>query len=187
MSRRSPRSYISRPFPDATRGRSEAGGMGRRLSGVEDDDGDDAVGVALVLVVARIDLREARPVARALLVARPAGTHRAALPADLDLDLRARHQVVEPGRVLVGPALARHDHQPVAVVEVDQWLDALLAALAALVMEQQDRRLAHARAEPPTARAVDGDVGTRHDVEQLPEGRGGGRRLHGRDSMVRRR
>src|SRR5215210_3669119 len=31
MSRRSPRSYISRTFPDAMRGRSETGGMGRRL------------------------------------------------------------------------------------------------------------------------------------------------------------
>src|SRR3954447_1913177 len=116
MSRRSPRSYISRTFPDATRGRSETGGMGRRLSGVEDDDGDDAVGVALVLLVARIDLREARPVGRGLPFPRPPGPPRAPLPADLDLDLRARHQVVEPGRVLVGPTLARHDHQPVAVV-----------------------------------------------------------------------
>src|SRR3954447_9600479 len=60
MSRRSPRSYISRTFPDARRGRSQSGdspsgrspeglpgsrgGMGRRLSGLEDDDGDHAVG-----------------------------------------------------------------------------------------------------------------------------------------------
>src|SRR4051812_32696240 len=53
MSRRSPRSYISRTFPDARRGRSETGGMGRRLLGLEDDDGDDAVGLALVVRVAR--------------------------------------------------------------------------------------------------------------------------------------
>src|SRR3954468_17980532 len=166
---RSPRSYISRTFPDARRGRSETGGMGGRLSGVEDDDGDRPLGVALVLVVARIDLREARPVARALLVVRPPGMHGAALAADLDLALGTRHQVVEPGRVLVGPALARHDHQPVAVGEVDQGLDAPLAALASRVVQQQDRRLAHAAAEPTAAGAVDGDVGTRHDVEELPE------------------
>src|SRR3954449_11027530 len=100
INRRSPRSYISRTFPDARRGRSETGGMGGRLPGVEDDDGDRPLGVALVLVVARIDLREARPVARPLLVVRPPGTHGAALAADLDLGLGTRHQVVEPGRVL---------------------------------------------------------------------------------------
>src|SRR4051794_33279532 len=103
MSRRSPRSYISRTFPDARRGRSETGGMGGRLPGLKDDDGDDALGVALVVVVVGIESREARPVARALLVARLPGTDGAAVAADLDLGLRIGHQVVEPGRVPVGP------------------------------------------------------------------------------------
>src|SRR3954451_15801427 len=39
INRRSPRSYISRTFPDARRGRSETGGMGRRLPGLEDGAG----------------------------------------------------------------------------------------------------------------------------------------------------
>src|SRR4051794_26916444 len=104
MSRRSPRSYISRTFPDAMRGRSETGGMGRRLSGVEDDDGDLAVGVGLVVRLVRIDLDEARPQGRALLVGGPAGPHRAAVAADLGLGLRVGEEVVQPGGVLVGPA-----------------------------------------------------------------------------------
>ena len=79
MSRRSPRSYISRTFPDAMRGRSETGGMRRRLPGLEDDDGDDAVGLALVVVVGRVAGDEPRPVRRALLV-RAAGPSRDGRP-----------------------------------------------------------------------------------------------------------
>src|SRR3954447_23901696 len=178
MSRRSPRSYISRTFPDARRGRSETGGMGRRLSGLEDDDGDHAVGIGLVVRVVRIDLDEARPESLALLALGPPRADPTAVTADLDLGLRIGHQVVEPRRVLVGAALAGHDHEAVAVVEVDQRLDALLAALGARVVQQEDRRLLDMAAEPPAARAVDGDVGARHDVEQLPERGGGGGRLH---------
>src|SRR3954471_18547802 len=105
MSRRSPRSYISRTFPDAMRGRSVTGGMRRRLSGLEDDDGDRPVGLALVILVRRVDLDEPRPEHGALLVGRPARAHLAALAADLDLGLRRGHEVVEPRRVLVGAAL----------------------------------------------------------------------------------
>src|SRR3954452_7707509 len=194
MSRRSPRSYISRTFPDARRGRSQSGdspsgrspeglpgsrgGMGRRLSGLEDDDGDLAVGVGLVVRVVRIDLDEARQESLALLALGPPRADPTAVTADLDLGLRIGHQVVEPRRVLVGAALAGHDHEAVAVVEVDQRLDALLAALGARVVQQEDRPILDMAAEPPAARAVDGDVGARHDVEQLPERGGGGGRLH---------
>src|SRR5882724_11994081 len=118
ISRRSPRSYISRTFPDARRGRSETGGMARRLPRLEDDDGDDAVGLALVVVVARVDLDEPRPVGGALVVGRPPRPHRPAIAADLDLGLRVRHEVVEPRGVLVRPALRGDDDQPLAVVEV---------------------------------------------------------------------
>src|SRR3954467_6283991 len=100
MSRRSPRSYISRTFPDAMRGRSVTGGMRRRLSGLEDDHGDRPVGLALVVRVLRIHLHEPRPERVALLVGRAPRAHTAAVAADLDLGVGRAHQVVEPRRVL---------------------------------------------------------------------------------------
>src|SRR4051812_1051367 len=127
MSRRSPRSYISRTFPDPTRGRSDTGDMRRRLPGVEDDDRDDAVGLALVIRVVRIHLDQPRPQGVAFLLARAPRVHTAAIAPDLDLGVRRAHEVVEPGRVGVGAALGGDDHQPVTVVEVDQWRDARLA------------------------------------------------------------
>src|SRR3954470_6254546 len=81
MSRRSPRSYISRTFPDARRGRSETGGMGRRLSGLEDDDGDDALGIARVVRVVAVALDEPRPVGLALGIGRPPSPDRPLLAA----------------------------------------------------------------------------------------------------------
>src|SRR5256885_11947075 len=112
MSRRSPRSYISRTFPDATRGRSDTGGMRRRLLGLEDDDRDDAVGLGLplVVVVLRIHRGEPRPVRRALLLGRRPSPDPPALAPELDLGVRRRHEVVVPGRVLVGAALGGDDH-----------------------------------------------------------------------------
>src|SRR5437867_13193479 len=98
MSRRSPRSYISRTFPDATRGRSVTGGMRRRLSGLEDDDRDDAVGrLALVVVVGVVHLHEPRPQCGALLLGRLPRAHAPALAPELDLRLGRPHQVVVPG------------------------------------------------------------------------------------------
>src|SRR3954452_4305901 len=130
MSRRSPRSYISRTFPDAMRGRSRApeatpeaelwidGGMRRRLSGLEDDHGDRPVGLALVVRVLRIHLHKPRPERVALLVGRAPRAHTAAVAADLDLGVGRAHQVVEPRRVLVGAALGGDDDEALAVVEV---------------------------------------------------------------------
>src|SRR5204863_2312039 len=103
MSRRSPRSYISRTFPDPTRGRSDTGGMRRRLPGVEDDDRDHAAGLALVIRISRIHLDQPRPQAVAFVLARLPRAHRPALAADLDLGVRIGDEVVEPGRVLVRP------------------------------------------------------------------------------------
>src|SRR3954470_10368845 len=106
INRRSPRSYISRTFPDAIRGRSETGGMGRRLPGVEDDDGDRPLGVALVVLVVGVALDEPGPVGRPLLVARPARSHSPALAApELELGLGRCDEVVEPRGVLVRAAL----------------------------------------------------------------------------------
>src|SRR5436305_15128401 len=66
INRRSPRSYISRTFPEARGGRSEAGGMGRRLPGLEDGDGGHPVRRALVVRITGGLLDEARPGAVAL-------------------------------------------------------------------------------------------------------------------------
>src|SRR4051794_39691276 len=101
MSRRSPRSYISRTFPEATRGRSVTGGMRRRLPGLEDDDGDRPVGLALIIVVVWIHLHEPRPERGALLIGCASRAHAAPVAPDLDLGLGRAHQVVEPRRVLV--------------------------------------------------------------------------------------
>src|SRR5216117_1277107 len=186
MSRRSPRSYISRTFPDATRGRSDTGGMRRRLLGLEDDDRDDAValGLPLVVVVLRVYRGQPRPVRRALLVGRPAGPHPPPVAPDLDLGVGRAHQVVEPRRVLVGAALGGHDDEPVAVGQVEHRRDARLAAAPADVVQQQHRRLADVVAEPPAGGPVGRDVDARHDVHELPEQRVGWGRLHARDSMV---
>src|SRR4051812_4758890 len=178
MSRRSPRSYISRTFPEAMRGRSETGGMGRRLSGLEDDDRDGPVGVALVLRVVAVTRHQPRPVPVALGLARLAGTNAAPLAAGhLDLGLRGRQEVVEPRRVLVSPALGGDDDQPLAVGQVEHGRDARLAALAADVVQQEDGQPLQAPAETALAGPVHGDVDPGADVDQLPE-RGGVRRAH---------
>src|SRR5436190_2547577 len=149
MSRRSPRSYISRTFPDAMRGRSETGGMSGRLAGLEDDDGDGPLGVGLVLVVGLVALDEARPKGAALGVIRHAGADLPALAAlELDLGLGRRHEVVEPRGVLVGAALGGDDQEAVAVVQVDERRDARGAALAPDVVQQQHGRALHRAAEP---------------------------------------
>src|SRR3954454_5655904 len=98
--------------------------MGRRLSGLEDDDRDGPVGLALVVLVVAVALDETGPVRGPLLVARLPRADAPALAAlELDLRLRGRQQVVEPRRVFVGPALGGDDQEPVAVGQVDQWRD----------------------------------------------------------------
>src|SRR3954447_4843572 len=177
--RRSPRSYISRTFPDARRGRSETGGMRRRLSGLEDDDGDHPVRRALVVRIARVLLHEARPVGVALGVGRAPGADAPGLAApQLDLGVRRREEVVKPRRVGVGAALGGDDDQVAAVGQVDHRRDALLARLAPDVVQQPDRHLLHASHEPGLARPPDRDVEPRVAVDELPHRRAGRRGPH---------
>src|SRR5256885_13024326 len=54
------------------------------------------------------------------------------------VDVRVLLQVLVPVGMLGGAALRRDDHVAVAVLLVDEWLRARLAALAALRRQQQD-------------------------------------------------
>src|SRR3712207_3948490 len=129
MSRRSPRSYISRTFPDVSRGRSETGGMRRRLPRLEDDGGDPTPRVPLIFGVRRPDLHDAPPEVLALLALGDPGAHRTVLAPDLHLGLRVGLEVVEPRGVVVDAALGRDDRHALAVGQVGQRRDAVRPAL----------------------------------------------------------
>src|SRR3954469_22549698 len=162
--------------------------MGGRLSGLEDDDRDDPVGVALVVRVVAVARDQPRPVGLALGVGRPPRADPAALAAlELYVGLRGGDEVVEPRRVLVRAALGGDDDELVAVGQVEHGRDAPLPALAAHVVQQEDRQLLQPAADAALGRAEDRDVDPGSGVEDLPEAGGGGRRLHAPDFMVSRR
>ena len=100
---------------------------------LEEDRGDHAVGLFLVVREARVDLR--------VLVVQPAplrasrdrdGPRAELLRPDLDRDLGVRAQIVVPGGVRGRAALRRDDQVPVAVPGVDKGVGAAMPALRAL-------------------------------------------------------
>src|SRR5215218_6766953 len=109
----------------------------RRRSPLQDHQRDLAACPALIVVVGGVGLDDARPQPRALLRVRHARVHRAALRAHLHGGIRIRPQVVEPRRVLGIAALRGHDHEVVAVGDVEQGAGALDAALRPNVVEQE--------------------------------------------------
>src|SRR5262249_10726256 len=79
-------------------------------------------------------------------------------------------QVVEPGRVLGEAALGGDQDDVLAVGEVEQGGGALLAALGADMVEQEDRRHPrHRVADPPAARPVGEGVEAHHPAGDGPE------------------
>ena len=86
--------------------------LGDRL---QHHNGDLAVSAALVVVVVRIGVGHHPPEALALLALGHARPDMTLLPSPPCRGLRARLQVVVPGRVAVGPALRGDQDQVVAI------------------------------------------------------------------------
>src|ERR1039458_1226234 len=112
------------------------------LAAGQEDDGNLAVGLALVVVVGGPNVGHQRPQARSLLASGSARDNRYLIALDLDRCGGIGPKILVPRWVVRRPALRRDDHPAIAVGAMDQRCSARLSGGAPGGRQQQDRRAA---------------------------------------------
>ena len=121
-----------------------------RLARLDDDDWDRPCARAVGRVVWVRDI-QARPESRSLLRGRRSSSHGAPQAGELDLRVGLGLKVQPPGRVMIGTDVRRDDDEVRSFGDVEQAVDARLAALPPNGVEEQRSLLC--RRSRPVSRA----------------------------------